>query len=426
MDNNNSEKPWTSKSLKKSALQAIRKNYINYLAVCFIMVFVAGKYSSSIQFIASYDKENVPNIRYSGDFKRDVVEDLKHSKLSFQEISDKYEIGSADAVERWEIIYDEKGAKALNSKEISLFNTGLEISNWSIINRIVTVATDSKFDLNPNDDNKYIQKIKQNFVDNFDSFTRERSSSFQFVNSIMNIIEKKSPYDITVAFGSTLLGLAIALLVGNVLVVGERRFFLESRTYHKTKIGRMGFIYKERSLKPLKTMLWKDIYTALWTLTIVGVFIKPLEYMMIPFILAENPNIDKKHAFKLSKQMMKGNKFKAALLIFSFCIWYIIAGVLGVLFSVAFLSNSATLHTNMVINIFTGVLCLFFVNMYLTATKTELYIRLRRKAITEKYEFYEDLNDKYLDLDLLEQQLSKENNKTEKVVAGSFEIPENI
>ena len=42
---------------------------------------------------------------------------------------------------------------------------------------------------------------------------------------------------------------------------------------------------------------------------------------MIPYILAENPKIQRKKAFKLSKEMMKGNKWKTFILDLSFLGW---------------------------------------------------------------------------------------------------------
>ena len=56
---------------------------------------------------------------------------------------------------------------------------------------------------------------------------------------------------------------------------------------------------------------------------------------MIPYILADNPDIDKAQAFKLSKQMMKGNKWRAFVLDLSFILWgilgFITLGVVNVL-----------------------------------------------------------------------------------------------
>lgn len=50
----------------------------------------------------------------------------------------------------------------------------------------------------------------------------------------------------------------------------------------------------------------KFIYQILWSFTIVGGFIKYYEYRMIPYILAENPNIKRKDAFLLSKKLTVG------------------------------------------------------------------------------------------------------------------------
>ena len=96
--------------------------------------------------------------------------------------------------------------------------------------------------------------------------------------------------------------------------------------------------------------------------------IKTYEYRMIPYILAENPRIKRKEAFELSKQMMKGNKWKTFILDMSFFGW----NFLSVL----------TL----------GILSIFYVNPYNAATIAELYATLKTKAIDQKYKYYESLN----------------------------------
>ena len=94
-------------------------------------------------------------------------------------------------------------------------------------------------------------------------------------------------------------------------------------------------------------MLKKEIFSFLWWLTIVGGIIKHYEYSMIPYILAENPSVTAKEAFALSKQMMKGQKWRAFTLDLSFVGWRIL-GLLTV-----------------------GLLNIFYVNAYYTGTKTE-------------------------------------------------------
>ena len=89
---------------------------------------------------------------------------------------------------------------------------------------------------------------------------------------------------------------------------------------------------------------------------------------MIPYILAENPKIQRKKAFKLSKKMMKGNKWKTFILDLSFLGWELLS-------------------------IFTfGLLYIFYINPYKVATTVELYEVLKKQIISQKSEYYEELN----------------------------------
>ena len=88
---------------------------------------------------------------------------------------------------------------------------------------------------------------------------------------------------------------------------------------------------------------------------------------MIPYILAENPKIQRKKAFKLSKKMMKGNKWKTFFLDLSFLGWELLS-------------------------IFTfGLLNIFYINPYKVATTVELYEVLKKQIISQKSEYYEEL-----------------------------------
>ena len=93
---------------------------------------------------------------------------------------------------------------------------------------------------------------------------------------------------------------------------------------------------------------------------------------MIPYILAENPKAKRKEVFKLSKQMMKGNKWRLFILDISFFGW-----------------NFLSVLTF-------GLLSILYVNPYNAATIAELYMVLRNNAIKEKYECCEILNDREL------------------------------
>ena len=79
-------------------------------------------------------------------------------------------------------------------------------------------------------------------------------------------------------------------------------------------------------------------------------------YRMVPYILADNPNIGHRRAIDLSNQMTMGEKFEIFVLDLSFLGWYLL-GVLA--FGI-------------------GVL---FVQPYYDATNAELYFELRQQAL---------------------------------------------
>lgn len=159
-----------------------------------------------------------------------------------------------------------------------------------------------------------------------------------------------------------LLGMALTFFVANVLRVGANRFFIQNQT-EMPSVGMILDGFRSGSYGNIVlTMFLKDLYVTLWTmLFIIPGVIKELEYLMVPYILAENPGMDRKEAFAISKRMMDGEKFQAFLLQLSFIGWNILA-------------------------IFTcGLLGIFYVNPYMEATMAELYAYNKEKAYQEGY-----------------------------------------
>jgi len=159
----------------------------------------------------------------------------------------------------------------------------------------------------------------------------------------------------------------------NIIQVGKHRFFLETRIYPETKIGRLFYIYRiRRVFNVAKVMLVMYVFLALWAFTVVGIFIKYYSYKMVPVVLSENPSITWQEAMDISKKLMHGNKWKAFLLDLSFIGWL-------------FLS---------VISF--GIVSVFYVHPYREATEMELYIFLREEALAKDESLSRIFNDKYL------------------------------
>lgn len=56
--------------------------------------------------------KGIPNTRYTGAFKQEVVEDIQKNKLSQNQASTKYEVPRS-VLQRWERIYLEEGEQGL-------------------------------------------------------------------------------------------------------------------------------------------------------------------------------------------------------------------------------------------------------------------------------------------------------------------------
>lgn len=383
----NEEKPISikldRKKLKKSAKGNVKRNYIACIAVCFIMVFIAGEYSSTTQNVSSYDNAHVADLKYDAEDKEEIIEDMMKNGLTAEQVSDKWQINNPDAVTKWLESYKKYGVDGLNSKEVTFFGSSNDTSNLEALADAFSFSRDAKEKAKT-----YVNDRLNRFTTSasvyFDSATKSNSYQFSLLTAITNVLSKKATWDTIVSFVYFVFQLLFTIFIVNVLLVCERRFFLENHTYKKTKIGRLGFLFRERTLHPAKTMFITSIYQTLWAFTIIGYPIKYYAYSMVPFICAENPNIKTKNAIKLSINMTKGYKWQLFKVDLSMIGWALLS-------SISF-----------------GLVGVFWSNPYTTAIDTEIYLQLRREAIRNKIEGYEELDDKLLDLDLLEELMTAE------------------
>ena len=173
----------------------------------------------------------------------------------------------------------------------------------------------------------------------------------------------------------------------NIFQVLTRRFFLEGRTYKSVPFERITYLRKTKKWKNVsRVMFIKCLYQSLWNLTIIGGIIKNYSYLMVPYIVAENPCIKPKDAIDLSKRMMYGHKFEAFKIDLTFILWHIVGMLMG------------------------GIVSVLYVNPYKLATFAEYYVELRKLAKESNIDKSDLLNDKYLyqkaETDLINQEYS--------------------
>ena len=130
-----------------------------------------------------------------------------------------------------------------------------------------------------------------------------------------------------------LIGGAIALAIGvfaaPVIEVGKNRFYMESRQRGRAAgINCMIWGFKNDYLNIIWTMLVRNIIVILGTLCFVipGIYFAYC-YHMVPYILAENPDMRTSDVLRMSKDMMEGHKFNTWVLRFSFIGWWILGAL---------------------------------------------------------------------------------------------------
>lgn len=133
----------------------------------------------------------------------------------------------------------------------------------------------------------------------------------------------------------------IKIFVGNPLLVGCNRFFVENSD-RKARFGLLGMAFQGGNYSNIVlTMFLRNLFVWLWTLLlIIPGIVKSYSYSMIPYILAENPSISRERAFEISRKMMDGQKFDAFVLDLSFIGWMILSaftcGILDIFYVVPY------------------------------------------------------------------------------------------
>lgn len=147
--------------------------------------------------------------------------------------------------------------------------------------------------------------------------------------------------------------------------VGGCHFFVEN-IYGKPRVGEILYAFKSGAYgKIVLTLFLRNLFISLWTLLfIIPGIIKSYEYRMVPYLLAENPQISRQEAFQSSKEMMRGQKWNAFVLDLSFIGWLLLAGITC------------------------GLAGIFYVTPYIEATNAELYVALNTKGNSYDYNSY--------------------------------------
>ena len=244
---------WKRSELKAKARNVVKKNYWTAIIVCFLVAILTGEFGTSVIEIRQSEDSMDPNYIVNSE-NIFMTEQVDKEKLQ-------------DAQEKTDEVKEKRSQ--LSSTQ---------------------------------------QKVLEVVEANLNNITKSQKYMFRIWDAIESFSMKQVILGIEILM-MAMISLAFNIIIADPLIVAGKRYFIEAREKENTKMGVIGTIYKKGNwINVGITILLKNIYNSLWYLTIIGGFIKTYEYRMIPYILAENPKIKRKEAFKLSKEMMRGNK----------------------------------------------------------------------------------------------------------------------
>ncbi len=334
----------TRSELKKRARKNLKKHYPIFLVACVIAAFIGTEFAGSL------------NITKVQKFPETVITDSKNIDKAVEE--------------------------ALNGKEQESKERTDKLKQEII-------------EKDKQDTSKILGRSRGVFASIVNDFSTG-SIYVTFIVGMNSIIGHPNITSIILIICSLLLSFILWFFLGNLYQVISRRIFLEGRVYKKVPMQRFLFLLRiKKWTKTAWTMFVTTAFYSLWSLTIVGALVKRYSYMLVPYIVAENPNIKTLDAINLSRRMMYGHKWECCKLELSYFGWIILG-------------------------IFTlGITETLYSNPYKVATMTEYFVSLRKLAKEKNIPGVEKLNDKYLYEKASAEELDKEYSDVIEVIKNS-------
>lgn len=324
----------TRKNAKRAARKVLKRHYLFFVLLCLIAVYLRTEFSSSLP-AAAMDRSQ--SVAESTENEADTMSTgvvAKHS-LKLSDVLMDFCMGNeeettreSEEIRKSEVENTKKGAVLGRSRGVFA----------AVLNSITS-----------------------------------GSIYLLLLSAVNSIVKSKSIVVILLVILAFVVVFAIWFFFENVFSVIMRRVFLEGRTYEKVSFQRTLFLLRvKRWTRACCTMALKSLFSILWSLTVVGGMIKFFSYYLVPYIVAENPDIKPLEAISLSRRMMKGHKWECFRWELSFFGWTMLS-------SVTF-----------------GVTGIFYSNPYKAAVFSEYYAALREEAKKKGIKGSEYLNDTYL------------------------------
>jgi uncharacterized membrane protein len=338
MENQN----WHCSTLKANAKHNLKRYYWWAFLVCLIISLVSGGGSSFSSYSSSSDSA-ISNI-LSGTTYTTVTDD---SNSTSQSSMTPYELGYVQGYElgykhcyngySYNNPYGDNGYELTDDYSYG-YKDGYDAGYMDCFNGndyddtvpVEETESETVTSSNPQTFKEYIENVKDNL--------------YSYLQENLNISESQAESFMTFVLiliaAISLLSILFSIFVTDPLIVGQKMFFQTARI-ENVQFSYLGSAFhKGKYLKTVKTMFVKKLYLFLWSLLfVIPGLVKYFSYALVPYIVAENPDIPANRAIEISKKTMKGEKWHLFVLGLSFIGWYILGALacgIGTLFVVPY------------------------------------------------------------------------------------------
>ena len=376
---------WKNKEIKKHARCALRKNYWTLVLLSFVIIFMGNI--------------NTLNVK-------DLV---LHSPTDNSAV----EAAAPDGVE---------GSVENGAGDQAAASDGAEVASAGSLSSPDSASNGAKADTSDTDTTeigiaKYLDQVRSNpkaaaliAKRTLDSFNGTGGFIYSIMYQVDKFVFSHSSLARFLSIAVVFIYLLFYIFIWNALYLGYQRTLIESQTYSATRFRRIFSIFRmkgylnsclvllQRTLFlsalallafiPIASLVFLHFYDVqlsayfdalflLFAIVCILVFATVLfkqyfSLLMVPYILAVNPSIKRKVAFKLSREMMRGNIIHYIGLSLSFIGWYILSYL--------------TL----------GILKVFYTGPYIGLTKACLFLKLRAYALDANLQHSQSIKDQYL------------------------------
>ena len=359
---------WTRKQLKERGRASFKANYWKCLLVALLLgiITTSGSYSFP-SFGGSGHSVDSPDFNYNNyyhGYDHDDDDDRDDDRDDIDDDNDEVE---RDDDETEGVTFGNDGITVNDGDDhVVIGNDGISVDDGDdhvvIGNDGITVNSDDN-NVVVSEDGVTVNGEPQNSV------TIETGDE-ELDEAIKNAINGGEIPPELIAGGLAFVGMMIVVTIIISLVIFVISLLFDAFLFNPIELGCNRFFYKNLEepahvsnvlfsfdhnyLNIVKVMFLRDLFIFLWSLLcVVPGIIKSYEYRMIPYILADNPEMSKDEAFALSKKMMDGQKWNAFVLDLSFIGWELLSVLTC------------------------GLLSIFYVDPYRAATNAALYEALK-------------------------------------------------